>query len=61
MFSIAQYRESLEAEKGSVAGDNYKEKTDTEIDQLILRQNSLKGELRRIDRTLIYKSVQLLI
>lgn len=52
MFSVAQYRETIEAETGSVATESYDEKVDTEISQLMLRQKSLKAELRRIDRTL---------
>lgn len=52
MFSVAQYRETVEAESGSVAIDSYEEIKDTEINQLMLRQKSLNSELKRIDRTL---------
>lgn len=52
MFSIAQYRQSIEAESGSVALDNYEEKSNTEVAQLRLKQKSLKDELKRIDRTI---------
>lgn len=52
MFSIAQYRQSIEAESGSVVLDNYEEKSNSEIAQLRLKQKSLKDELKRIDRTI---------
>lgn len=52
MFSVAQYRETVEAESGSVAPESYSEKIDTELNQLMLRKKGLKSELSRIDRTL---------
>jgi len=50
MFSIAQYRETLEA--GELATDSYEEESDIAINQLLLHQKRLKAELRRIDSTL---------
>lgn len=50
IFSIAQYRETLEA--GELVTDSYEEDSDIAINQLILRQRRLKNDLRRIDGTL---------
>ena len=50
MFSIAQYQETIESEGGAVAVDHYEERIDSELEQLRIRQNSLKKELRRLDR-----------
>jgi len=50
MFSIAQYRETLEA--GEIVTDSYEEESDIAINQLLLHQKRLKAELRRIDGTL---------
>jgi hypothetical protein len=50
MFSIAQYRETLEA--GELVTDSYEEESDIAINQLVLHQKRLKSELRRIDSTL---------
>lgn len=50
MFSIAQYRETLEA--GELATDSYEEESDIAINQLLLHQKRLKAELSRIDSTL---------
>jgi len=50
MFSIAQYRETLEA--GEIVTDSYEEESDIAINQLLLHQKRLKAELRRIDSTL---------
>lgn len=52
MFSVAQYRETVEAENGSVVSESYSEKIDIELNQLMLRKKRLKSELSRIDRTL---------
>lgn len=52
MFSIAQYRDTIAAETGSLVTEHYEEKIDNELNQLMLRQKHLKTELKRIDRTL---------
>ena len=52
MFSIAQYREALEAESGSLITEDYEEKTDSQVNQLLVERKSLKSELKRIDQTL---------
>ncbi len=52
MFSVAQYRESIEEDAGSVAIDSYEEETDVELSKLFLHQRQLKAELKRIDQTL---------
>ncbi|SHH59650.1 AAA family ATPase [Clostridium grantii] len=50
MFSIAQYRETLEA--GELVTDSYEEESDISINQFLLHQKRLRAELRRIDSTL---------
>ena len=52
MFSVAKYRESVIADSGSLIQENYTEISNTEIEQLLLQQKSLKKELNRIDRTI---------
>lgn len=52
MFSVAKYRESIIAESGALAQESYIDTANTEIEQLLLQQKSLKAELNRIDRTL---------
>lgn len=50
MFSVAQYQETIESEGGAVAVDHHDERIDSELEQLRIRQNALKKELRRLDR-----------
>lgn len=52
MFSVAQYRDSVIAETGSLAAEDYTEQIDSELTQLLLRQKELTSELRRIDRSI---------
>lgn len=52
MFSVAQYRETIEIDAGNIAKDSYEEKMDTLTAQLMLQQKALKDELKRIDQTL---------
>lgn len=52
MFSVAQYRETLEESVGELIADGYEEETDIALNQLLLQQSRLKSELRRIDNTL---------
>lgn len=52
MFSIAKYQESVAKESRSLVSDSYSEESDVEIEQLSLKQKSLKAELGRIDQTL---------
>jgi len=52
MFSVAQYREKLDENAGELVSDGYEEETDVAFNQLLLQQNRLKAELRRIDSTL---------
>ncbi|MDY2913196.1 MAG: hypothetical protein SOV58_00995 [Candidatus Enteromonas sp.] len=52
MFSVAQYQETIEAMGGSLAIEPYNEKIDSELEQLRIRQNALKKELRRLDRAI---------
>lgn len=52
MFSVAQYKETLAEESGTLVVDSYEEETDIAINQLLLRKRQLKAELRRIDNIL---------
>lgn len=52
MFSVAQYRETLDEAAGEFVTDSFNEETDVAVNQLLMRQKRLKSELRRIDNTL---------
>lgn len=52
MFSVAKYQETIEAEEGTLAIDHYDEIIDSELEQLRIRQNALKKELRRLDKAI---------
>ena len=52
MFSVAQYRETIDIESGSIASDSYEEKVNAETAQLLIQQKAVQGELRRVDQTL---------
>lgn len=52
MSSVAQYRESLQEESGTVATDTYTETSNAELSVLLTQQQQLKRELHRIDKTL---------
>lgn len=52
MFSVAQYKESLAADTGHLITESYEEETNAVESQLLIRQRSLKAELKRIDYTL---------
>lgn len=52
MFSVAQYRETIIAESGSLAADSYYEEADVATNQLLIQQKRLKAELARIDHAL---------
>lgn len=52
MFSVAQYRETLQEDAGELVIDNFEEESSAVINQLLLHKNRLKAELRRIDSTL---------
>lgn len=52
MFSVAQYRETLNEAAGELVTDSFNEETDVALNQLLMRQKRLKSELRRIDNTL---------
>lgn len=52
MFSIAQYREQVEATMGSLVTENYSEQVTNEIQQLLFQIGGIKRELKRVDKTL---------
>lgn len=52
MFSVAKYKEAVETEIGSVAVDAYTETIDAEYEQLLMKQQSLKKELQRLDHSI---------
>lgn len=52
MYSVSQYRASLEKSSGSLVTDSYETETDTTLDMLLNEQRKIKKELRCIDNTL---------
>ena len=52
MSSVAKYRESIVAESGSLVADTYAVESDAAVSQLLIQQNALQNELKRIDKTL---------
>lgn len=52
MFSVAQYRETLVSDSGSLVTESYEEETNAIENQLLIRERSIKAELKRIDSTL---------
>lgn len=52
LFSVAKYRESVVAESGTLVTDNFTVESDAAVSQLLIRQNALQSELKRIDKTL---------
>lgn len=50
MFSIAQYRDSIS--KDSLIDDTYQEKTNVELEQLKMKQTSIKREIARINQSI---------
>lgn len=52
MFSISQYKETLDKEAGELVTDDYEEETTVILNQFLLRKNRIKAELKRIDNTL---------
>lgn len=52
LFSVAKYRESVVAESGTLVTDNFTVESDVAVSQLLIRQNALQSELKRIDKTL---------
>lgn len=52
MFSVAQYRETLNEETGELVSGSYEEEADAVLNQLLLHNKRLKLELKRIDNTL---------
>lgn len=52
MSSVAKYRESIVAESGSLVADTYAIESDATVSQLLIQQNTLQNELKRIDKTL---------
>lgn len=52
MFSVAKYRESVVAESDTLVADHYTVESDAIVSQLLIQQNALQNELKRIDKTL---------
>lgn len=52
MFSVAKYRESVVAESNTLVSDDYAIESDAVVAQLLIQQNTLQHELKRIDKTL---------
>ena len=52
MASVAKYREEIVAESGTLVSDSYSVESNAVIAQLLMQQNALQSELRRIDKSL---------
>lgn len=52
MASVAKYREEIIAESGTLVSDSYSVETDSIIAQLMMKQSTLRSELKRIDQNL---------
>lgn len=52
MYSVAKYRESIVAESNTLVSDDYAVESDAVVSQLMIQQNTLQNELKRIDKTL---------
>ena len=52
MFSIAQYRDQVAADMGSLAPESYNEYATSEIQQILFQIGGIKRELKRVDRAL---------
>lgn len=50
MFSIAQYRDSINED--SLIDDTYQEKTDIELEQLRMKQSSIRREISRVNQSI---------
>lgn len=52
MASVAKYREEIVAESGTLVSDSYPVESNAFIAQLLMQQEALQSELKRIDRSL---------
>lgn len=52
MFSVAKYRETLEASTDTLIPSSYEEEINVELDKLLIEQSRIKKEIRRIDSIL---------
>lgn len=52
LFSVAKYRESVVAESNTLVSDDYAIESNAVVAQLLIQQNTLQHELKRIDKTL---------
>lgn len=50
MYSIAQYRDSIQQD--SLITDSYEDKTDTELQQLMIEKSNLEREISRVGQTI---------
>lgn len=50
--SVAKYREEIVAESGTFVSDSYKVESDAVVAQLLIQQQALQNELKRIDKNL---------
>lgn len=50
--SVAKYREEIVAESGTLVSDSYKVESDAVVAQLLIQQQALQNELKRIDKNL---------
>lgn len=52
MYSVAQYRETLEKDAQTLVPESYEREIDTRLDRLVIEQQRIKKELHRIDAAL---------
>lgn len=52
MRSVSKYQQAIVENGGTLANDEYDDKIEIELEQLSIRQNEVKNELSRIDKTI---------
>ena len=53
IYSVAEYRKSIQEENSTTIVDSYDDEVINELDKLLIQQRELKKELKRIDNTIL--------
>lgn len=53
IYSVAEYRKSIQEENSATIVDSYDDEVINELDKLLIQQRELKKELKRIDNTIL--------
>lgn len=53
IYSVAEYRKSIQEENNATIVDSYDDEVINELDKLLIQQRELKKELKRIDNTIL--------